>query len=229
MFFSDQKAISTRFVLILILLGGIFGMSPARSVRADTILVTNTNDSGPGSLRQAVLTAVSGDTIMFDPALAGQTITLDTEIALFSSGTHNLVIDGSGLNPPLTVSGGNITRIMRFDGLGSVKISNLAFTGGVSSGGGAIAFFNTDEVILENCHFYENQASGSGGALLIMGDGELTITNSTFQNNSATADGGAISAAVAAPALITGSTFSGNSAAVDGGANLHQSGCHGCI
>lgn len=124
----------------------------------------------------------------------------------------------SGLNPPVTVSGGNITRILRFSGPGSVKISNLAFTGGVSSGGAALFFTGTDQVILENCHFSENQASGSGGALLITGGGELTIANSTFENNSAAVNGGAISTADAGPALITGSTFAGNSAAVDGGA-----------
>src|ERR1051325_11414738 len=38
--------------------------------------VTNTNDSGPGSLRQAIADANSGDTIQFDPALIGQTINL---------------------------------------------------------------------------------------------------------------------------------------------------------
>ena len=46
------------------------------SARADTITVINTNDSGPGSLRQAIFNANNGDTIDFDPALNGQTITL---------------------------------------------------------------------------------------------------------------------------------------------------------
>ena len=34
-------------------------------LRADTITVTNTNDSGPGSLRQALAEANDGDTITF--------------------------------------------------------------------------------------------------------------------------------------------------------------------
>src|SRR5436309_15597040 len=40
------------------------------------IVVTNTNDSGPGSLRQALADANDGDTIDFDPSLNGQTVTL---------------------------------------------------------------------------------------------------------------------------------------------------------
>jgi hypothetical protein len=46
------------------------------AAHANTITVTNTNDSGPGSLRQALAEANDGDTIDFDPSLNGQTITL---------------------------------------------------------------------------------------------------------------------------------------------------------
>ncbi len=48
----------------------------ATPARANTITVINTNDSGPGSLRQALTDANDGDTIDFDPALNGQTIRL---------------------------------------------------------------------------------------------------------------------------------------------------------
>src|SRR5262249_45147424 len=40
-----------------------------------TQMVTNTNDSGSGSLRQAIANAQSGDKVAFDPNLNGQTIT----------------------------------------------------------------------------------------------------------------------------------------------------------
>src|SRR5437660_696945 len=50
---------------------------------ANIITVTNINDSGPGSLRQALVDSQDGDTINFDPALNGQTILLTTaELAI---------------------------------------------------------------------------------------------------------------------------------------------------
>src|SRR6476660_3391907 len=44
---------------------------PAQRVRspANIIIVTNTNDSGPGSFRQALADVEDGDTIQFDSAL----------------------------------------------------------------------------------------------------------------------------------------------------------------
>src|SRR5204863_4268000 len=41
-----------------------------------TLTVTSANDSGAGSLRDAIAAAQSGDTIAFDAGLAGQAISL---------------------------------------------------------------------------------------------------------------------------------------------------------
>jgi hypothetical protein len=50
---------------------------------AATITVINTNDSGPGSLRQALTDANGGDTINFETSLNGQTINLTSaELAI---------------------------------------------------------------------------------------------------------------------------------------------------
>jgi hypothetical protein len=51
-------------------------MASVQSARAAIITVTNVNDSGPGSLRQALAMANDGDTINFDSSLNGETITL---------------------------------------------------------------------------------------------------------------------------------------------------------
>src|SRR6266853_554566 len=69
--------------------------SVSMSTYADIITVTNTNDSGPGSLRQALADANGGDTINFDSALNSHTILLTTaELAI----AKNVTISGPGAN-----------------------------------------------------------------------------------------------------------------------------------
>src|SRR4051812_23834432 len=48
--------------------------SAPRVVAANVVTVTNTNDAGPGSLREAIANAPTGSTIQFDASIAGQTI-----------------------------------------------------------------------------------------------------------------------------------------------------------
>src|SRR6266849_9420480 len=70
---------------------------------ATTITVINTNDIGPGSLRQALADANDGDTINFDPSIYGQTIALTSaELVIDKS----ITISGPGPNS-LAVSGGS--------------------------------------------------------------------------------------------------------------------------
>ena len=57
----------TRNLVLIALLGAAAIGLP--SLRGATITVINTNDNGPGSLRQAVADAVDGDTINFDSSL----------------------------------------------------------------------------------------------------------------------------------------------------------------
>src|SRR6266404_1827545 len=67
---------------------------------AITLTVTTTNDSGPGSLRQAIADAQDGDTIQFDPSLNGRTITLTSGELVINK---NITIAGPG-GDLLTVS-----------------------------------------------------------------------------------------------------------------------------
>ncbi len=73
-----------------------------------TLVVTSTADSGPGTLRQALLDAQSGDTITFDPAVFPPTspmiITLTSSLPELSQG--NLTIDAS--NAGVILDGSNI-------------------------------------------------------------------------------------------------------------------------
>src|SRR4029079_11394668 len=75
----------------------------SRPAVGTTYTVTNTNDAGPGSLRQAIADGGSGGTIVFDAAIAGQTITLASALAINTGGTF--IIDG-GATKGMTLSGG---------------------------------------------------------------------------------------------------------------------------
>ena len=71
------------------------------------ITVTNTNDNGLGSLRNAIETAQPGDIIQFDASLAGQTITLTSgQLEIDKS----LTIDGQNA-PDLIISGNQTNRV----------------------------------------------------------------------------------------------------------------------
>src|ERR1041385_7856763 len=74
---------------------------PAQGVHphANIIIVTTTADSGPGSLRQALVDAVDADTIQFDPAVNGHTIFLtsgelviDKSITITGPGSEQLAV-----------------------------------------------------------------------------------------------------------------------------------------
>jgi hypothetical protein len=72
-----------------------------------TLTVTNLNDSGAGSLRNAIGSASAGDTIQFDSSLANSTITLTSgQIEI----DKDLIIDGSNA-AGLTISGNQASRI----------------------------------------------------------------------------------------------------------------------
>jgi large repetitive protein len=137
--FFQQNSIIARLVTSLAVLFGLLGMAPVRSAHATTLTVTNTNDSGPGSLRQAIADAVSGDVITFNSSLAGGGIGLNSQLSI----TKNLTIYGSGLNLPIVLSGGDATRIMQVDYPAQVTISGLILQNGFATSGNGGAVYNT--------------------------------------------------------------------------------------
>src|SRR5438552_17389760 len=83
------------------------------SVHANIITVTNTNDSGAGSLRQALSDANDGDTIEFAVTgtigLTTGELLVDKSITISGPGANNLAIDGNAKNRVFHVTGGNVT------------------------------------------------------------------------------------------------------------------------
>ena len=197
------------------------------SAQAATFVVTNTNDSGPGSLRDTIAGAADGDTIQFDAALNGQTITLTSGDLVIE---RNLTIDGPGADQ-LTVqrSTANGTPAFRiFSISGDVNISGLTIANGnAPDSGGGIGFGGGSALTISNCVISGNSAPNYGGGIHNFGNkgspAAVTISNSTISGNSATIGGGiyvegiGFYASEGGKATITGSTISGNQAASLGG------------
>ncbi|MGH9966445.1 MAG: hypothetical protein ACREBG_01230 [Pyrinomonadaceae bacterium] len=110
-----ERAITLSLVLGLSLVGLSLLLARPPVSRAATLTVTSTADSGPGTLRQAILDAVSGDTITFSLP-ANSTITLTSGQLLINK---NLTINGPGANlltvQRSTASGTPAFRIFAID------------------------------------------------------------------------------------------------------------------
>ena len=82
----------------------------ALSTQAATITVTNTNDSGAGSLRQAIADANDGDTIDFGVTgtitLTTGELLVDKSITISGPGSDNLTVDGNLAGRVFYVSSG---------------------------------------------------------------------------------------------------------------------------
>ncbi|MEH2115632.1 Calx-beta domain-containing protein [Nostoc sp.] len=184
------------------------------SVKVDgTIyIVTNTNDSGAGSLRQAIINANNDpgiETIIFDPTGIFGDATPDT-ITLTSGElnvTQAVIIQGTGANK-LTISGNNTSRV--FNASASLSIDGLNITGGNAANGGGI--YSTSSITLSNSSISGNTASTSGGG--IYSSSSVTLSNSIISSNTANSNGGGI---YSSNATISNSTFSSNTANNNGG------------
>ncbi|MDC1067694.1 IPTL-CTERM sorting domain-containing protein [Candidatus Kapabacteria bacterium] len=178
----------------------VFFISPFL-MNAATITVTNNNDTGAGSLRQAVLDANAQDIIQFNGSM---TITLNSEIAINKNITiaghqDGVTLDGNLSNRHFNISSATIT------------ISDLTFFEGRELGapanGGSI-HISAGDVTIERCLFQSNSVIGnngtagnngggpggtgseaSGGAIY-NADADLTIINCTFYDNTAQAGAG---------------------------------------
>ena len=183
------------------------------NIGASTIVV-NTNDTGAGSLRQAVLVANYASTpatITFTNTLSGQTITLTSgELSLGSTVT----IDASSLPAGITLNGGGASRIAFINTGANVTMAGLTFTGGngvgtVFPGVGGAAYV-LGALTVSNCTFAANSANNGGGIYAETGS-SVTALACTFSSNAVSFAGGGLSSE--ATVLVKECTFVGNTAA----------------
>ena len=201
--------------------------------------VTNTNDSGAGSLRQAVIDACPGSTITFAPGLetseaertespdlAGFIDLTSGEIAI----NKNLIITGPGANlltvRRSTAGGTPDFRVFNIGAGSTVTISGLTISNGRLTGATSpnpfiaqgAGIFNSGNLTLLDSAISGNNivVLGEGGG--IHNSGTLTVSGSTFNGNTignVQGSGGGIFNS--GTLTVTNSTFSGNSAEIGGG------------
>ena len=158
-------------------------------VLAATVTVTNTDDAGPGSLRQAVVDAADNAVIQFDPGIAGQTIVLTSGNIGISKA---LTIEGP-VPAGITISGGLLSRAFFVSVTGNLVLRNLAIIDGRDKFGGGLAVEGT--AMLDHALVANNEAtSGAGGGIFVSTDGKLLLVNSTVSGNVTTEFGGGIGA-----------------------------------
>ncbi|QDV53624.1 choice-of-anchor Q domain-containing protein [Gimesia fumaroli] len=217
----------------------------AESLEDRTLLtvftVVNTDDSGEGSLRDAIEQAnasAGADTISFDASLADQTIQLMNQLRI----TDDLTIIGLG-SDQLTIDANHTGRIFDvYDGTHSanlyVSISGLTLANGDANVlpnlenttpsiglGGNISYkryntggaiFNYEHLSVSDLVFQDNQARLGGAISSQSGAGAtMSIENSVFLRNTASAGGAIYSRS---SVTVTGSSFVENQATGDGGA-----------
>ncbi len=174
-----------RIALALVFAFSMAGVS-VRQAQALTYTVSNLNNSGAGSLRQAITDAnahVGTDTITF--TVSG-TITLASSLpnitdSLTINGTgQSVTVSGNDLYPVFYVASGKTLMLTRF---------NIEHGNSPTSGGAVFVYYGT--LILSYSSLSENYATNYGGAIYVTG-GSLNIQNSTFRANSAGIYGGGI-------------------------------------
>ncbi|TWT35311.1 hypothetical protein KOR34_02010 [Posidoniimonas corsicana] len=187
--------------------------------------VDNLNDTGAGSLRDAITMAngsVGLDTVIFDSAVfaSAQTIAIASQLPTI---TDDLTITGPGADLLTIDAGGGGNGIGDLNGYRhfeidngvngadlSVTISGMKLTGGDLGDGGAIR--SRENVLLSGLTI-DGNASNFGGAINHR-EGTFTIKNSTLSNNQVNRNGGAIENG--GELVIIDSTLSGNTADVNG-------------
>ena len=211
------KIVQALTLLVAMAAVMLVSLVPKTVTAAGTFTVSNTDDSGLGSLRQAITDAntAAGGTITFT---AGVTGTIDLQAALPNLDS-DIIIDGPGAStltvqrsfavstPAFSVFTINVGKTVEINGL-TIKNGN----GGLDGGGGV---YNGGTLFIIACAISNNNSLNSHGGG-INNAGTLIITDSTVANNSTPMFGGGIFNNINS-ATLTNCTIANNSSGVGGG------------
>lgn len=179
--------------------------------------VTNGNNSGTGSLRDAISSASSGESIFINSDV--ELISLSSDLNI----TKSLAIKSLGFT---TIKGDNTFRLIDDDNTqNNLSFENLRFINGSDgSYGGGIGGQNVN-LVLTNCIVEDNEVTGSyGGGIATRGTtSSLTLNNTIVRHNKSGSYGGGIGVMDGAQVIMIDSEISNNSAGYGGGIQLFGS------
>jgi hypothetical protein len=166
------------------------GVAPASAAAA--ITVTNLDDHGTGSLRDAIgqaNAAANPDQIVFHSGLSGQ-ITLEQELTVTSP------VDITGPGPGVvTISGDDKSRILHVTGAPDAggTLSDLTLAHGSASEGGAV-YVDSGGLTISESVVRDSHAIDGGGVWVSAdnNDARVSVVRSTVTGNVATDRGGGL-------------------------------------
>ena len=173
------------------------------------------------SLREAIEYASDeSNYITFDASLAGQTITVNSELFIDKS----VWIDGESHN--ITLSGGGASRVIRVASY--VLLENLTIANGYDVRGAGV-YIGGGWCDVRKCSFINNTATTAGGGIYVAGAASLYADNLLIANNSAPYGGGVYSYGGAdKEVLFWNCTIAGNKATTSG-SGLHLETANGIV
>ena len=178
-----------------------------------TLTVTNTDDAGPGSLRQALVDAADGDVIRFDPSITAQTIVLTSVLKV------GKVITIEGPTEGMTISGNLSARV--FETFEDLVLRNLSIVNGLADIGAGIELVD-GQLTLDHVLVANNEADTWGGGIHEsddFGSPTLVLVNSTISGNVGQFAGGGIYAK-GASVFMRNSTIAANESDAGGGIRI---------
>jgi hypothetical protein len=214
-----RRAVAAASATALVV--GLTLITTTASVGAAEFAVTNTNDAGAGSLRQALLDAAAANvdaTIEVSDDLDDETIHLTTGQLLFAppSTTAALEIEGNGV---VVEQDTPASRVLEHRSLGDLMLREITMRGGRATLASGVGSFG-DTFIVDSTLTDNIATAGDGGGVFVLNGALLTARRSTFSDNHARGSlGESAGGAIAVESLpgqlaivLETSTVTGNSA-----------------
>ena len=201
----------------------------ATNTPAATITVTNGNDHGRGSLRQAIVDAMPGDTINFAPSVTTVNLTtdelvIDKNLTIIGPHAHRVTVQRTTQSLAFRIF--HITSSTAVVSIVRLKISN-GIAGDDGDGGGirSVGVLTLTDCIISGNQSIGTEFLGGHGGGVLNESGTMMIRRCTISNNSAqyftgssgdsaSGSGGGVLNEPGGSLTITSSTISSNSCSV---------------